>query len=72
LPHGRYELVVIANGIESEPMEVHVGEEEREHHGHEHEHKENHNGWEKKHEYVHEEEGNLKLELRLPLSGVKN
>jgi hypothetical protein len=71
LPHGRYELVTIANGIESEPMEVHVGEEER-HHEHELEHKEHHNGWSKKHEYVHEEEGNLKLELRLPLSGVKN
>jgi hypothetical protein len=63
--------VTIANGIESEPMEVHVGEEER-HHEHELEHKEHHNGWSKKHEYVHEEEGNLKLELRLPLSGVKN
>jgi hypothetical protein len=72
LQHGRYELVVIANGIESEPMEVHVGEEEKEHHEHEMEHKEHHNGWSKKHEYIHEEEGNLKLELTLPLPGAKN
>lgn len=70
LPHGRYELVVIANGIESEPVEVHVGPKEIEP-GH-HELHEHHNGWEKKHERIHEEEGTLKLELKLPLTGVHN
>ena len=60
LPHGHYELVVIANGIASEPVRVHVGPEEK----HEHEHHENHheNGRDR------DDDGNLTLRLKLPVS----
>ncbi len=61
LPHGHYELVVIANGIASEPVDVHVGPEEK--HEHEHHHEKNHsNGHE------HDDDGNLTLRLKLPVS----
>jgi hypothetical protein len=41
LPHGEYKLVVIANGIASEPVEVHLGHYERhEDHDHDHDHDE--------------------------------
>jgi hypothetical protein len=64
LPHGHYELVVIANGIASEPVEVHVGAEEKAH-----DHKEHDGGREKKHEHEPEEDsGSLTLHLNLPLS----
>ena len=63
LPHGHYELVVIANGIASEPVDVHVGPEEKHEHDHHHE-KVHANG-----QVVdHDEEGNLTLRLRLPVS----
>jgi hypothetical protein len=61
LPHGHYELVVIANGIASEPVDVHLGPEEK--HEHEHHHEKNHgNGHER------DDDGNLTLRLRLPVS----
>jgi len=65
LPHGEYELVVIANGIISEPVAVHVGEEKKEHEHHHHEEPE------KKHEHPREPEefgGSLTLQLKLPVS----
>ena len=70
LPHGDYELVVIANGIASEPVEVHVGPEEKEHHHHEPEHdrdcdrkRDQDPDCERK-----EECGGLTLQLKLPVS----
>lgn len=61
LPYGHYELVVIANGIASEPVHVHVGPEEREEHEHHHD-KVHANGLER------DDDGNLTLRLRLPVS----
>jgi hypothetical protein len=60
LPHGDYELVVIANGITSEPAEVHVVPEEEEH-----EHLEpdrDHN----------EDSPSLTLQLKLPINLLKH
>lgn len=61
LPHGHYELAVIANGISSESVDVHVGEEE--HHPKDHD--------EKKHDHDHASDGDgpsLTLKLKLPIS----
>ena len=73
LPHGEYELVVIANGIASEPVKVHIGHEEKhEHHEHEHEHEHEHAHDHNGHhvhvkEHDHDDEGGIKIELNLPL-----
>jgi hypothetical protein len=75
LPHGDYELVVIANGIASDPVGVHVGAKEDAHAGHDRDHDEHR---ERKHEPDRERErerererdddgGSLTLNLKLPL-----
>jgi hypothetical protein len=71
LPHGEYELVVIANGIISEPVAVHVGAKEEAHDGHDRDHDHDEQR-ERKHEHGHEREreddsGSLTLNLKLPL-----
>jgi hypothetical protein len=59
LPHGDYELVVIANGITSDPVEVHIVPEEEKH-----EHSEP--------DRDHDEDGpSLTLKLKLPVTLVK-
>lgn len=63
LPYGHYELVVIANGIASEPVDVHVGPEEKLEPAHHHD-QHHANG----HMLDRDEEGNLTLRLRLPVS----
>ena len=61
LPYGHYELVVIANGIASEPVHVQVGPEKEQEHEHSHD-KHHDNGHER------DDDGNLTLRLRLPVS----
>jgi hypothetical protein len=67
LSHGEYELVVIANGIASEPVKVHVGvEEKRDDHDRDHdgEHDRDHqHGRERE----SDQDGSLVVELRLPI-----
>jgi hypothetical protein len=66
LPHGHYELVVIANGIASEPVAVHVSDEEAHHdHDHDHDHGGEHDGEHHDHE---EDIGSVTLQLKLPIS----
>jgi Kelch motif len=67
LQHGAYELVVIANGIASEPVEVHVGAEEEAHEHHEH-------GPDRREPIGHdregereEDDGSLSLRLNVPI-----
>jgi hypothetical protein len=64
LPHGDYELVVIANGIDSDSVHVRVDaeEEEHEHHDHDGDHHDDHA------RDRDEDGGSLKLELKLPIS----
>lgn len=61
IPHGDYELVVIANGIESDSVEVHV-DAEQESHDHECEPDCDRD----------EDTGCLKLELKLPIAKSRN
>jgi hypothetical protein len=57
LPHGQYELTVIANGISSDPVHVHVGAHEDSHDDHDHRHD--------------EDEGNITLQIKLPFNVAK-
>ena len=65
LQHGAYELVVIANGIASDPVEVHVGAEEEAHDDHD---RDRHEARERERDREREEDGgSLTLQLNLPI-----
>lgn len=69
LPHGRYELVVIANGIVSDAIAVHVGIEEKQEEKHEpHEPHERHEPERHERREHDDDDGSLELKLKLPLS----